>query len=94
MRDELEQLLDDNDDMAELYLSRKLAGSSPVSESGADSGFPGSPAIGPSISRASRASVSTVGGNEKNVQEVEMLLEVLSLIVLRLISSGKRQREN
>lgn len=34
VRDELEQLLDDDDDMADLYLSRKLAGaSSPVSGS-------------------------------------------------------------
>ena len=31
VRDELEQLLDDDDDMADLYLSRKLAGHLPPS---------------------------------------------------------------
>ncbi|KAF2325292.1 hypothetical protein GH714_026189 [Hevea brasiliensis] len=47
VRDELEQLLDDDDDMADLYLSRKLAGlSSPVSGSGAPNWFLNSPTIG------------------------------------------------
>ncbi|KAH8495673.1 hypothetical protein H0E87_018739, partial [Populus deltoides] len=56
VRDELEQLLDDDDDMADLYLSRKLAGaSSPVSGSGGANWFPASPTIGSKISRASRA---------------------------------------
>lgn len=76
VRDELEQLLDDDDDMADLYLSRKLAGaSSPVSGSGAASWFPGSPTIGSKISRASRASAATIHGNENDVEELEMLLE-------------------
>ncbi|CAL9078441.1 unnamed protein product [Musa textilis] len=67
VRDELEQLLDDDDDMADLYLTRKLAGaSSPVS---------GSPTIGSKISRASRASAATIHGNENDVEELEMLLE-------------------
>ncbi|THG01256.1 hypothetical protein TEA_008052 [Camellia sinensis var. sinensis] len=76
VRDELEQLLDDDDDMADLYLSRKLAGaSSPVSGSGAANWFPMSPTIGSKISRASRASLATVRGDEDDVEELEMLLE-------------------
>lgn len=74
VRDELEQLLDDDDDMADLYLSRKLAGpSSPGS--GVASWFPASPTIGSRISRASRASLATVRGDENDVEELEMLLE-------------------
>lgn len=80
MRDELEQLLDDDDDMADLYLSRKLAGaSSPVSGSGPANWYPTSPTIGSKISRASRASIATVRGDENDVEELEMLLEVVSL---------------
>ncbi|ONM05206.1 Magnesium transporter MRS2-2 [Zea mays] len=76
VRDELEQLLDDDDDMADLYLSRKLAGaSSPVSGSVRPNWFPASPTIGSKISRASRASAATVHGNENDVEELEMLLE-------------------
>nr|XP_043607127.1 magnesium transporter MRS2-I-like [Erigeron canadensis] len=75
VRDELERLLDDDDDMADLYLSRKLSSASPVSGSGAASWFLGSPTIGSKISRASRASVMTVHGDENDVEELEMLLE-------------------
>ncbi|XP_073109332.1 magnesium transporter MRS2-I-like [Elaeis guineensis] len=76
VRDELEQLLDDDDDMADLCLSRKLAGaSSHISCSGAPSWFPGSPTIGSKISRASRTSAATIHGNENDVEEMEMLLE-------------------
>ncbi|KAF5466037.1 hypothetical protein F2P56_015995 [Juglans regia] len=76
VRDELEQLLDDDDDMADLYLSRKLAGaSSPISGSGAANWFSASPTIGSKISRASRASVATLRGDENDVEELEMLLE-------------------
>ncbi|KAF7837952.1 magnesium transporter MRS2-2-like [Senna tora] len=75
VRDELEQLLDDDDDMADLYLSRKLASASPVSGSGAANWFPASPTIGSKISRASRASMATIRGDENNVEELEMLLE-------------------
>ncbi|PKI56432.1 hypothetical protein CRG98_023170 [Punica granatum] len=75
VRDELEQLLDDDDDMADLYLSRKLAGaSSPLSGSGAPNWYPASPTIGSKISRASRASL-TIRGDENDVEELEMLLE-------------------
>ncbi|XP_031383524.1 magnesium transporter MRS2-I isoform X2 [Punica granatum] len=76
VRDELEQLLDDDDDMADLYLSRKLAGaSSPLSGSGAPNWYPASPTIGSKISRASRASL-TIRGDENDVEELEMLLEI------------------
>ncbi|GMH29234.1 hypothetical protein Nepgr_031077 [Nepenthes gracilis] len=76
VRDELEQLLDDDDDMADLYLSRKLSGSaSPVSGSGPANWYPNSPTIGSKISRASRASMGTYRGDENDVEELEMLLE-------------------
>ncbi|TYK30183.1 magnesium transporter CorA-like family protein [Cucumis melo var. makuwa] len=75
VRDELEQLLDDDDDMADLYLSRKMSSSSPVSGSGPANWFPASPTIGSKISRASRASVATVRGDEDDIEELEMLLE-------------------
>lgn len=78
VRDELEQLLDDDDDMADLYLSRKLTGaSSPTSGSGPANWYPASPTIGSKISRASRASIATVRGDENDVEELEMLLEVI-----------------
>ncbi|KAK3414912.1 hypothetical protein EUGRSUZ_H00214 [Eucalyptus grandis] len=81
VRDELEQLLDDDDDMADLYLSRKQVGaSSPMSGSGAQNWFPASPTIGSKISRASRASVATVHGDEDDVEELEMLLELREYI--------------
>ncbi|XP_042379097.1 magnesium transporter MRS2-I-like [Zingiber officinale] len=76
VRDELEQLLDDDDDMADLYLSRKIAGAStPVSGSGVPNWAPASPTIGSKISRASKASAATIHGNENDVEELEMLLE-------------------
>ncbi|KAK8622455.1 hypothetical protein V6N13_117367 [Hibiscus sabdariffa] len=75
VRDELEQLLDDDDDMADLYLSRKLASASPVSGSGAVNWYAVSPTIGSKISRASRASIATLRGDENDVEELEMLLE-------------------
>ncbi|XP_010444392.1 PREDICTED: magnesium transporter MRS2-2 [Camelina sativa] len=76
VRDELEQLLDDDDDMADLYLSRKLSSaSSPVSSVGEPNWYPTSPTIGSKISRASRASLATVRGDENDVEELEMLLE-------------------
>ena len=82
VRDELEQLLDDDDDMADLYLSRKLAGaSSPVIGSGGPNWFPASPTIGSKISRASRASAPTIHGSENDVEELEMLLEVCILLL-------------
>ncbi|KAJ8632761.1 hypothetical protein MRB53_026097 [Persea americana] len=83
VRDELEQLLDDDDDMADLYLSRKWAwASSTVSGSGVPNWLPASPTIGSKISKASKASAATVHGNENDVEELEMLLEVFVLIFL------------
>ncbi|KAE9612065.1 hypothetical protein Lal_00022255 [Lupinus albus] len=75
VRDELEQLLDDDDDMADLYLSRKAGSSSPVSGSGPANSFGASSTIGSKISRASRASMATVRFDENDVEELEMLLE-------------------
>ncbi|CAN8264360.1 unnamed protein product [Cochlearia groenlandica] len=76
VRDELEQLLDDDDDMADLYLSRKLSSaSSPGSSPGEPNWYPTSPTIGSKISRASRASLATARGDENDVEELEMLLE-------------------
>ncbi|KAK3193626.1 hypothetical protein Dsin_024936 [Dipteronia sinensis] len=76
VRDELEQLLDDDDDMADLYLSRKLTvASSPVSDSVVPNWFHNSPTIGSKISRTtSRASAATIQ-EENDVEELEMLLE-------------------
>ncbi|KAF7852073.1 hypothetical protein BT93_L0601 [Corymbia citriodora subsp. variegata] len=75
VRDELEELLDDDDDMADLYLSRNLtAGSSPVSWSGAPDWFLASPTTGSKLSRTSRASAATAH-EENDVEELEMLLE-------------------
>lgn len=87
VRDELEQLLDDDDDMADLYLSRKLAGaSSPCSGSGVPNWVSVSPTIASKISRASRASAATIHGNEDDVEDLEMLLEVMKIISLCYVS--------
>ncbi|PWA55692.1 hypothetical protein CTI12_AA215360 [Artemisia annua] len=75
VRDELVRLLDDDNDLADMYLSRKLSSSSPVSGSGAANWFLGSPTICSKISRASRASVMTVHEDENDVEELAMLLE-------------------
>ncbi|XP_008786166.2 magnesium transporter MRS2-I-like [Phoenix dactylifera] len=76
VRDELEQLLDDDNDMADLYLSRKMAGaSSPNSNSVVPNHLPASPTIASKIFGASRASAATFHGNENDVEELEMLLE-------------------
>ncbi|KAG8370755.1 hypothetical protein BUALT_Bualt13G0016500 [Buddleja alternifolia] len=80
VRDELEQLLDDDDDMADLYLSRKSATSASFS------GYFGhprwqltgdeSPIIDSKISRSSSmTSAVTTTHEENNVEELEMLLE-------------------
>lgn len=76
VRDELEQLLDDDDDMADLYLSRKISvAPSPIVDDGAPTWFPASPTIGSKISRASRASPTTTSHGENDIEELEMLLE-------------------
>uniref|UniRef100_A0A803LFH8 Magnesium transporter n=1 Tax=Chenopodium quinoa TaxID=63459 RepID=A0A803LFH8_CHEQI len=75
VRDELEQLLDDDEDMGDLYLSRKLSrNSSPISISCAPNWCPASPAVRSKMSRTSRA--SGISAHEENdVEELEMLLE-------------------
>ncbi|KAL2321010.1 hypothetical protein Fmac_029979 [Flemingia macrophylla] len=75
IRDELENLLDDDDDMADLYLSRKLAvSSSPTSSSDAPYWLYGSPNAGSKIIKSSRASETAVQ-RENDIEELEMLLE-------------------
>ncbi|ESW34496.1 hypothetical protein PHAVU_001G157300 [Phaseolus vulgaris] len=75
IRDELENLLDDDDDMADLYLSRKsTVSSSPTSSSDAPKWLYGSPNKGSKIHKSSRASGTTVH-REDGVEELEMLLE-------------------
>ncbi|XP_020549929.1 magnesium transporter MRS2-I-like isoform X1 [Sesamum indicum] len=80
VRDELEQLLDDDDDMADLYLSRKSAvsASSPTDFGNAKWQLTAdeSPTISSKISRnSSRTSAVTSSQEENNVEELEMLLE-------------------
>eukprot|EP00246_Nothoceros_aenigmaticus_P015527 TRINITY_DN650_c0_g2_i2.p1 TRINITY_DN650_c0_g2~~TRINITY_DN650_c0_g2_i2.p1 ORF type:complete len:306 (-),score=60.69 TRINITY_DN650_c0_g2_i2:782-1699(-) len=90
VRDELEQLLDDDGDMSDLYLTRKSTGATPPT-SGVPAPVPGpvppfpdpetwiatSPTIGSRISRGiSKAStVSTYIHGTDDIEELEMLLE-------------------
>lgn len=74
VRDELEQLLDDDGDMAELFLTRKLP--SPVG----DNLSAGCPTLVSRLSRVSRASVGTYNADD-DVEELEMLLEVGTFFV-------------
>lgn len=73
VRDELEQLLDDDDDMADLYLSRKTASVS--SDFGHDDESPTLDSKMSGSSNRGSAVISTQG--ENSVEELEMLLEVL-----------------
>ncbi|KAL9809844.1 Magnesium transporter MRS2-8 [Arabidopsis thaliana] len=98
IKDELEQLLEDDEDMAELYLSRKLAGaSSPAIDSGEHiNWYPTSPTIGAKISRAKSHLVrsATVRGDDKNdVEEVEMLLEAHFMQIDRTLNKLTELRE-
>ncbi|KAJ0238294.1 Magnesium transporter MRS2-2 [Hirschfeldia incana] len=70
VRDALEHFLEDDDDMADLYLSRKLSSASSVASS--PNCYLTSPTIGSKISRASAA---TVPEDENDVEQLEMLLE-------------------
>ncbi|CAH8286458.1 unnamed protein product [Eruca vesicaria subsp. sativa] len=70
VRDALEHLLEDDDDMADLYLSRKLSTASSVASS------PNCYLTSPTICcKMSRASVATVREDENDVEQLEMLLE-------------------
>ncbi|KAM3355887.1 magnesium transporter MRS2-I isoform X1 [Capsicum galapagoense] len=76
VRDDLEQLLEDDDDMADLYLSRKLSArvSSPLSGQVAPYWSPDSSTVDSKLlSRASR--ISGITHEETDVEELEMLLE-------------------
>lgn len=83
VRDELEQLLDDDDDMADLFLTRKMAGaSSPLASSAAPIWAPTSPTIASRASWISKASGVTslnhgapTATDSDDVEELEMLLE-------------------
>ncbi|CAN0898301.1 Magnesium transporter MRS2-7 [Linum grandiflorum] len=82
IRDELEQLLDDDDDMAELYLSRKLsAPTSPTTNFAAPNWSLTSPTatVTSRASRFDRAS-SFPADEEPDVEELEMLLELREYI--------------
>lgn len=76
MRDEIEHLLDDNEDMAQLYLTRKW-----IYNQQAESFGPASNSIapaGPHLRRLNSArSGSLVGNflNDDDVEDLEMLLE-------------------
>ena len=71
--------------MADLYLSRKLTrASSSSSGSGAPLWLLASPTIGSRISRTSRASAVTTH-EENDVEELEMLLEVVTVIQMPFI---------
>lgn len=76
MRDEIEHLLDDNEDMAQLYLTRKWIYNQQVESLG-----PASNSIapaGPHLRRLNSArSGSLVGNflNDDDVEDLEMLLE-------------------
>ncbi|CAL5207982.1 unnamed protein product [Lathyrus oleraceus] len=64
VREEIEHLMDDDEDMADLYLSRKLVSAlSPISDSGASS------------PTTKSKSVATYLRDENDVDEIEMLLE-------------------
>ncbi|TKY53809.1 Magnesium transporter MRS2-7 [Spatholobus suberectus] len=79
VKDELEPLMDDDDGMAHLYLSRKSSGtlSSSISQS---VGSTTPPSTESKLSRANnRASVALYLGDKNNVEELEMLLEVMIL---------------
>lgn len=87
VRDELEQLLDDDDDMADLFLTRKMAGSSsPLASSNAPVWASTSPTSASRASWISKASGVPTGvptaTDSDDVEELEMLLEVLLFLML------------
>ncbi|VFQ86233.1 unnamed protein product [Cuscuta campestris] len=84
VRDELENLLEEDDDMADLYLSRKLAAAAAASSSSPEScknaavpdWFHDSPTLSSQLSRTiSRRSSSRGEAHHHDVEELEMLLE-------------------
>ncbi|XP_051126229.1 magnesium transporter MRS2-I-like [Andrographis paniculata] len=75
VRDELEQLLNDDDDMSDLYLSRKSTSTLSISGSVSSRRFITSSTQGSKLSRASRVSVASVHGEENEIEDLETLLE-------------------
>ncbi|KAL8139002.1 hypothetical protein V2J09_005003 [Rumex salicifolius] len=94
IRDELEQLLDDDDDMADLYLSRKHngSGSGLTSPSVIPYWYPASPTIATKVSRASRASGFTAH-EENDVEQLEMLLEAYFMQIESTLNKLNTLRE-
>ncbi|KAK1398061.1 Magnesium transporter [Heracleum sosnowskyi] len=85
--DEIEQLLDDDSDMSELYLSRKLDGvSSTNNRNGVQDA---SPTLG---SKKSRGNAAMIHG-DNDVEELEMLLEVYCTQVEGTLSKLTMLRE-
>lgn len=84
--------------MEDLYLSRKLARtSSSSSGSGARLWFLASPTIGSGISKTSRVSATTTH-RENDVEELEMLLEVVTVtqkpcVLLNTLNSEMNPRK-
>ena len=72
MKDELEQLLHDDDDMADLFLTRKMLG--------APSSFPNSGVL--NWAPPTATIVSTKVSDDDDVDELEMLLEVFLTVML------------
>eukprot|EP00897_Mesotaenium_endlicherianum_P009593 jgi/Mesen1/8662/ME000504S08110 len=77
VKDELEQLLDDDDDMAEMFLTRKLSQGMSAPTSG--TGSPLSLAVAPTPRSRGLSRVSTVGSSymaeSDDIEELEQLLE-------------------
>lgn len=93
IRDELEHLLDDDDDMADLYLSRKLyANSSPLTSPSIPNWYPTSPTTATKMSRASRASAVTAH-EESDVEQLEMLLEAYFMQIESTLNKLNTLRE-
>jgi len=78
VRDEIEQLLDDDDDMGDLCLSRKMTTPfySPSSRSITTNWPLNSTTSGARTIQARKGSVVGIHGEENGVEELEMLLEV------------------
>ena len=76
VRDEVEQLLDDDEDMADMFLSRKAASPTSPTPSVGGHAVPPSPNLASRLSRGgSQGTYSTYAEEEEEVEELEQLLE-------------------
>jgi magnesium transporter len=79
VRDEIEHLLDDNEDMAHLYLTRKWIQNQQsealLGRSGSNSISPAAPNLRRLSSNRSGSLVTSNNMNEDDVEDLEMLLE-------------------